>query len=537
MKYRFIMKKSFVLSAAARAALAALAAAVLVFTGCGGDDKNPTILPGGGDPALTGTVDIGTGALASYTTVTAAYSGGNGTGTPSYVWELSADGSDPFTAIAGETNASYYIQPGDVGKHIRAQVSYPGFTGSIASNVRGAITAGAVPTVTTVTVSPSTVNVAQGLTQQFTATVTGTNSPPTTVTWTLVGGTSTISSDGLLTVNAAETIASTITVKATSTLDTTKNGTATVTVTSSGGDPALTGTVSITPTTPTSGTTVTAAYTPGNGTGTPSYVWQSGNTTTGTFATIAGATSASYSIPAATYDGKYIRVQVSFSGNTGSVTSVAVGPVTAAAPTWTAVTTSQFGSTNINGIAYGNSTFVAVGWNGKMAYSSDGETWTAVEDSKFGSSGIMGITYGNSTFVAVGQLGKMAYSSNGETWTAVTTSQFGFTPINGIAYGNSTFVAVGDSGKMAYSSDGETWTAVTTSKFGADWIFGIAYGTDKFVAVGDHGKMAYSSNGITWTAVGDSTFGSYNYSIIRGIAYGNNKFVAVGTYGKIAYSN
>jgi hypothetical protein len=36
--------------------------------------------------------------------------------------------------------------------------------------------------------------------------------------------------------------------------------------------------------------------------------------------------------------------------------------------TWTAVTDSAFGTSDINGIAYGGGKFVAVGKDGKMAY-------------------------------------------------------------------------------------------------------------------------------------------------------------------------
>jgi hypothetical protein len=86
------------------------------------------------------------------------------------------------------------------------------------------------PTVSAVTVSPATASVAKGKTHQFTAAVTGTNSPAQTVTWSVSGGVEgTTITGGLLTVAAAET-AATLTVKATSTVDTGKSGTATVTV-------------------------------------------------------------------------------------------------------------------------------------------------------------------------------------------------------------------------------------------------------------------------------------------------------------------
>jgi len=89
-----------------------------------------------------------------------------------------------------------------------------------------------VPTVTDVTVNPSTVEVHKGTSQQFGATVTGTNNPAKTVTWEVSDKNSAntgVTADGLLTVGAYET-AETLTVTATSTVDTSKSGTATVTV-------------------------------------------------------------------------------------------------------------------------------------------------------------------------------------------------------------------------------------------------------------------------------------------------------------------
>jgi hypothetical protein len=87
-------------------------------------------------------------------------------------------------------------------------------------------------TVNTVTVSPSTVTVAKGATQLFTATVTGIGNPAQTVNWTVDGGgaeTTINITTGVLSVAANET-AMTLTVTATSTMDTSKSGTATVTV-------------------------------------------------------------------------------------------------------------------------------------------------------------------------------------------------------------------------------------------------------------------------------------------------------------------
>jgi hypothetical protein len=88
------------------------------------------------------------------------------------------------------------------------------------------------PTVTGVTVSPSTVTVARGGSQSFSAVVAGTGNPAQTVTWSVEGASdsrTTISADGVLTVAAGETAAS-LTVRATSAVDAAKSGTASVTV-------------------------------------------------------------------------------------------------------------------------------------------------------------------------------------------------------------------------------------------------------------------------------------------------------------------
>lgn len=84
------------------------------------------------------------------------------------------------------------------------------------------------PTVTGVTVSPSTANVAGGATQQYTATVAGANSPSQGVNWTCSAGA--INSSGLFTAPAATSSAQTITITATSQQDGTSAGTATATV-------------------------------------------------------------------------------------------------------------------------------------------------------------------------------------------------------------------------------------------------------------------------------------------------------------------
>ena len=108
----------------------------------------------------------------------------------------------------------------------------PGTPGSESPNNPDDKSQSTKPTVTSVTVSPATASVEKGATQKFTATVTGTNNPAQTVTWSIdkTNSGTTINSSGLLKVAAAESLTS-LTVKATSTVDKSKSGTAAVTVT------------------------------------------------------------------------------------------------------------------------------------------------------------------------------------------------------------------------------------------------------------------------------------------------------------------
>ncbi len=103
-------------------------------------------------------------------------------------------------------------------------------------------------TVSNVTVSPNT---ATG-SQQFTAAVSGTNSPAQTVTWTATGGT--ISSTGAFTAPSATSSVQTITVTATSTVDPSRSGTATVTIAATTTTTPATATVSNVAVTPTTAT-------------------------------------------------------------------------------------------------------------------------------------------------------------------------------------------------------------------------------------------------------------------------------------------
>ena len=257
---------------------------------------------------------------------------------------------------------------------------------------------------------------------------------------------------------------------------------------------------------------------------------------------------------------------------------------------WTLVSSGT--TQNLYGIAFGNSTFVTVGGNGRIRISSDyGNNWI-IPNTTATTNYLYQVTYGNGTFIAVAERTldnheNIVRSSNkGLDWTSINVVSpppnppppnpnypllWGITYANGkfvavgggnyiyisennganwnsekletacnlygIAYGNSTLVAVGNEGKILTKTDGCTiiypgidicWIPRV---FGTDSLQGVAFGNGKFVAVGMNGTILLSTdNGLHWTSEAGT---SQN---LWGITYGNGTFVAVGNYGTILTS-
>ena len=216
---------------------------------------------------------------------------------------------------------------------------------------------------------------------------------------------------------------------------------------------------------------------------------------------------------------------------------------------WTVVEDTTFGYTDIKGVAFGNNTWVAVGYE-KIAYSNNGEIWTSVNpllNPSFTGISFQAVTFENNRWVAVGTSNYgsspiAAYSLDGLYWTIVDIDA-DISYINNIAYAHTRWIAVGYKsdngflGKIIYSDDnGASWTEVLNTTFDDTNIYSIAYGNNKWVAGGGNGKIAYSIDGVySWTSVTDSKFN--NFDMIITIGYGNDRFIAVNTTGKTVYSN
>lgn len=240
--------------------------------------------------------------------------------------------------------------------------------------------------------------------------------------------------------------------------------------------------------------------------------------------------------------------------------------------TWT-TQNSNFGSTTIRSVFYGDGLWAAGGRYGSLRTSTDGVTWTT-RNSNFGNSTINGISYGDNLWVAVGgggagADGQVRTSTDAVTWTTrnagfsatvwqaargnglwvlaghngvirtstdginygTPTSNLGFETIASVAYGNGLWVVGTWSGSMRTSTDGTTWTTIN-SNFGNTSIFSVAYGNGLWIAGGSTGQLRTSTDGTTWTTQ-TSNFGNTR---INSVAYGNGLWVAGGYTGQLRTS-
>ena len=258
----------------------------------------------------------------------------------------------------------------------------------------------------------------------------------------------------------------------------------------------------------------------------------------GTFSLGAGSTGMSISSGSGTFTATFTN-PVALATSVFKVVIQCGAPGAVAATDWVSRSSSsvdQWGS-----IAYGNGTYVAVGFDGGVMTSTNGISWTT-RNTGITNRSWSSITYGEGIFVAVswGECGDgfqdpcpmdgagIMTSPDGIAWTSIAApAQESWI---GIAYGNSTFVAVSYSGtgnRVMTSPDGTTWT-LRTSAADNEWL-AVAYGNGTFVAVSKTGtgnRVMTSPDGVTWTlqsSAADNSWGS--------IAYGNGIFVAVSSTG------
>jgi hypothetical protein len=240
-------------------------------------------------------------------------------------------------------------------------------------------------------------------------------------------------------------------------------------------------------------------------------------------------------------------------------------------------------SPDLNAVTYGNGLLVAVGYNGVVLTSSNGQNWTqglVAPDLT-----LTGVTCGDAGFVAVGLhhtatspdadwAGVIYTSPDAITWTQRLAQPF-FGP-RAIAFGNGTYVASGKIGMswpnqpspLWTSTNGVLWTehpnlaspytlhfasgtflgvegsTLWTSPDGDKWeavnipevtngvtLAGVTRNLDRWVAVDDTGKFHTSADGKDWSSVPFFAPG-----LVCDLTWAEGRFVAVGDSGLIVTS-
>ncbi len=209
----------------------------------------------------------------------------------------------------------------------------------------------------------------------------------------------------------------------------------------------------------------------------------------------------------------------SITATLGTLTqSVAVSLATSPGHTWQV---SQYPKPDWASAIYANGLYVVGGNSGTILSSPDAIQWSA---SYIGSPGfIRAITWGANGFVAAGFSGLLARSSDGATWTMSSPigTQLSTPDVLGAAYGAGRYViaANGNGGGLYSSVDGLTWTMASTP--GVPGFSSVVFGGGRFVAAisGPGQGIMYSDDGLNWT---NTNCGCAATSL----AWGNGLFVA-----------
>ncbi|MGA2450312.1 MAG: cell wall-binding protein [Polyangiaceae bacterium] len=243
---------------------------------------------------------------------------------------------------------------------------------------------------------------------------------------------------------------------------------------------------------------------------------------------------------------------VTFGGNVGgNGLFVAVGEAGTIITSPDGVTwTIQISNTPLSlyGVTYADNEFIVVGGNSLagagvvLSGTPDGVTWTVEDVSGTLSTNLTGVTYGSSRFVAVGN-DQVITSPDGVNWNSLTTEPSGITSptvnLYNTAYGNNLFVAVGTysestptqeivyDGLIASSPDAVNWSILP---YESNYLSGITYGGGQFVAVGREGAILTSTDGTTWAAQSVPQLNAAATPYLITLLYAENQFVAVGNY-------
>ena len=218
---------------------------------------------------------------------------------------------------------------------------------------------------------------------------------------------------------------------------------------------------------------------------------------------------------------------------------MAIDPSNPALRTWTVVDNTA--SSTLTRIVQGDGILLAGGMGREILSSLDGISWTS-HASQFFPGNIDGLAFGDNTFLAMASnLSGTSFpgtwtthffgatSDNVNNWTARGTIDNVNAPFADLAFGDGIFVAVGENNAFYSQDNGANWFSGTIS--GVSYLAGVAYGNGRFVApdaLSDN--VAVSTDGIAWTTV---AVGLIPPDANRRIGFGGGLFLLTTSFGDV----
>jgi hypothetical protein len=180
-------------------------------------------------------------------------------------------------------------------------------------------------------------------------------------------------------------------------------------------------------------------------------------------------------------------------------------------------------------VAAGNPATVAAGDRELLVHSEDLVTWNGTTS---GHASINDVVWTGGQFVAVGNNGTVKTSPDGETWTLRTTGLDADMNMRSVAWNGSVLTAVGrdaDTEKplVLVSSDGSSWTQRSMAALPDFDLYAVEWTGSAFVAMGKFGHTLVSADGTTWSHYKVDAY------IIHGLCWDGSYLVAVGVGGEI----
>jgi len=206
---------------------------------------------------------------------------------------------------------------------------------------------------------------------------------------------------------------------------------------------------------------------------------------------------------------------------------------------WTQATSIPTGfASDLSAVTSDGSQFIALGTDGSIVKSTDGNAWTAAASIPNGGARMNSLAFGfvssATKYVAVGSGGNIFTSTDLVTWTPAASNTT--SDLYNVSFPKDAFIATGANGTLLTSPDAITWTVQSSNTLAA--LRGTTYGTGpaagasaQYVVVGDSGTILTSTDGTSWSVT--TLPGLPN---LRAIRFGT-RFVAVGQGGAIAYSD